>query len=167
MSRAQQDEHNKQMELPVNKFLNMMNDKGEIKYEIASVVRKYALSNPDPALDQMRLCNALVHELRVHKKRAMDYLSAYESNNPIELRNEHGTILDKGDCYLRYVAERQNCHLVLSKLRAQLIGKLLEKCDGDVFTFDQYNDYVIKCIARVKEMGYELFPVNVEIIEPL
>jgi len=77
MSREQQLKVKKDMELPVNKFLNAQTKDGKIKYPIAEKLRKYFISNPDPILNDMRLSNALLHEIRWHKKQSEKYLGEH------------------------------------------------------------------------------------------
>ena len=75
--------------------------------------------------------------------------------------------MDKDDCYLAHISSKQNAHISLAKLREHLSSVLLSKVDGDFFTFDQYNEYVGKIDKIVDELGYELFPDEVKVIEPL
>jgi len=167
MSRKQQLEHQQNMELPINKFLNSTNEKGEAKYPIASKLRKYFLDNPDPILTDMRMSNALLHELRWHKEQLVSYLLAHKTNNSNNLKDKNGDLMSNANCYLAYISETQNIHIVLSKLREHLVSKLLPKCDGHLLTFELYDEFVRKTEDKVKEMGYDLFPSKVELIEPL
>ena len=167
MSKKQQEEHEKSLELPINKFMNAQDDEGNLKYPVAVKLRKYYIDNPDAVLNSMRLSNALLHELRWRLQQAKLFLKEHMSSDPVKLRDKNGNLMDRDDCYLSYISHTQNVHIALSKLREHLSIDLLAKCDGSVFTLDQYNDYVLKVEAIVKELGHELFPEKIELIQPL
>lgn len=152
---------------PINRFLNMVDENGKPKYELAGRLRKYFLANPDPATNSIRMCNSLVHELRWHKLRSEKYLSAFESDKKIEMFDNNGRQMGREECYTAYIAESHTCYLVVSKIQEVLIQKVLPTIDGDIFTFDQYDDYVKEVEGIVKGMGYGLFPDKVEVIKPL
>lgn len=156
-----------QQKHPLNQFLNAVDKDGNVLYEIAPKLMQYFRSNPDPVLDAMEMSNALLHEIRWHKKKAQEYHVAYISGNVKEMKDNHGRIMDKDDCYIHYISETQVNHTVLSKLRVHLINKLLITVDDDIFTFQQFNDYVLQLESILKEMGYVLFPDKVEVIKPL
>jgi len=167
--KEQQKQHEENMRLPINQFLNVRNEDGSYKFPVAERLRKYFVNNPDPVLDDMRLANALLHELRWRKTMSIKYLSAYNlpEDVEIELKNNKGEPMSKGDCYLSYIAETQSLHIVLSKLRAHITNSLLGKADGTIFTLEQANEFILKVEQKVKELGYTLFPDVVEVIEPL
>lgn len=167
MTREQQMKHKQNMELPVNKFLNATNKEGEIKYPVADKLRRYFINNPDPVEMDMRKTNALLHQLRWSKKQALKYKLNYDSDKEIEMKDKMGEIMDKDDCYLAYISSNHNQYGVLSEIRQHLVNNLLGKCDGEMFTFDQFNDFVDKVAKIVNSLGFELFPDNVELIEPL
>lgn len=168
MSRAQQLKHKKDMELPINKFLNEKDEEGNFKYPLAEKLRKYYVYNPDPILADLRRSNALLREVRWRLELADYHFKKHEVDNAatyIETDNDGNKIVKKH--YGGYVSEKQTVHLVLAKMRAHLSERLLSKCDGDFFTFDQYQDFVTKTEKILSDMGYVLFPVEVKLIEPL
>lgn len=167
LAKMKEEQQVKTMDLPVNRLLNMVDENGKLKYAIADKLRKYALANPDPALNDLRMSNALLHELRWHKGNALKYMLEYENPSEDGLKDNRGNKMTKNDCYLAYISENQNVHVVLSKMREHITGQLLSKCDGVIFTLEQYDEFVTKTEAKVKEMGYELFPVEVIPPEPL
>ena len=161
-------ETNERLNHPANKFLNAKNEDGTPKYALAGVLEKYWLANPDPALNDIRLANSLVHELRFRKNVANKHYSAYQSKSPNEtLMDNQGRLLSKDECYLAFVRETQAQHLVLLNLRDHLVSKLLAKCDGKTFTFEQYETFVNQCRMVVEELGFELFPHQVNLVAPL
>ena len=166
LGRKQKLAHQKQMEIPMNVFLNAKGTDGKLKYEVAQKIWAYTKANPDPALNEIRMSNALVHEIRLHLSQAEHYLVQHKTGEPTD-RNEYGTTLTVEQCYLKYIAETQASYLALAKLREQLFGKVLTVCDGDIFTFDQYNAYVLGVEEIINELGYELFPTTVSVIKPL
>lgn len=168
MSREQQLLHNKQMQLPINQFLNAKNKDGSLKYPISGKLRKYFVNNPDPALDSIRFANALFQKIKVHRLQSVKYLGGYHKpEGESDVKDKNGQSMSKSDCHLAYVSENHNIHLGLSKLRDHLVSNLLSKCDGEVFKFDQYNDYMLEMEKKVKDLGYELLPDHVELILPL
>ena len=167
MSRKQQEDHKKNMDLPVNRFLNAVNEDGTHKYPIAKTLWEYHLLNPDPVLNDMRMANSLLHEVRWRKDQSVKYLLASKTKGETEMFDKNGKMMDKEDCYLAHISFNVNIHLAISKLREHLGIQLLAKCDGAVFTFEQYNEYLLKFQKIVKELGYELFPKKVDLIEPL
>ena len=169
MVEEQKQKHEENMKLPINQFLNAKNEDGSDKYPVAAKLRKYFINNPDPILNDMRMANALLHELRWRKSQAIKHLYSYNlpEGTEIELKNKNGELMTKGDCYLTYIAETQSIHMVLSKLREHLSSALIAKIDGTFFTFEMANDFVSKIDAKVKELGYTLLPDSVELIEPL
>ena len=167
MSREQQKTHKKNMALPQNKFLNAVDDEGKIKYPIAIKLRKYYISNPDPVLDDLRLANAYLAQVRWSISQAKKYLKNYEGKEAITVRDKHGDIMERDDCYNSYIASEQNIYLVLSKLREHLSSTLLAKCEKDFFSLDQYDEFVGKIDKIVAELGFELFPSEIKLIEPL
>jgi len=167
MTEELKQKHEENMALPINQFLNMKEKDGKFKYPLAEKLRKYFVNNPDPVLNDMRLSNALLHQVRWHKEQAFKYRKEYESPTDDGVKDRNGVKMERADLYLAYISDTQNIHIALSKLREHLVSKLLAKCDGEVFTLYQYDDFVRKTEQKVSEMGYELFPVEVEIIEPL
>lgn len=167
MTREQQLKHKQNMELPVNKFMNAQDDKGKVKYSVAAKLREYVINNPDPILIDMRMSNALLHSIRFHKRQSLKYKLAYESKEEIGMYDKNGRVLERDDCYLAHISEGQNVHIALSKLREHLSNRLLSKCDGEFFTFDQYNQFVTETEKIIAELGYELFPTEVKLIHPL
>ena len=149
------------MKLPVNQFLNDAE-----KFPVAKKLRQYFLNNPDPILDDVRRINAMVHNIRHHKDQARKCLEQYTGNDRIDITDEHGRYLTKPEVYSRYVVEYQSVYTDLSRLREALISMLLPKVDGDLLTFQQYNDYVLKVEDLIKKLGYELFPEELELIDP-
>lgn len=167
MTRAQQKKHKENMELPINQYLNKVDKDGKFLFPNAPKLRKYFICNPDPVLNDNRLANALLHEIRWHQQMAVKYLIAHEGTVPVEMRDKHGNIMEKEDCYLAHISEEQNVHLALSKLREHLVNRLLAKCDGEVFSFEQFDKYVGEVEKILSKMGLELFPAKVEIINPM
>ena len=156
------------MRQPINRILNAVKEDGKtLKYEIAQRLRPYMILNPDPVLNSMRLSNALLHEIRWRKKEATKYLLSYESKVDIPLYDKHDKEMSKDDIYLAYISQNQNVHIALSKLRDHLVTNLLSKVDDELFTMDMYQDFVLKTEKIIKELGFELFPTKIDIIEPL
>jgi len=168
MSREQQLKHRKDMELPVNKFLNARDKEKNLKYPFAEKLRRYYVFNPDPILNDMRLANGFLHELRWRLELAENHLNEYkkDKNSTYIERDEEGNRVVKKH-YGGYIAEKQVVHLVLSRLRKHLSERLLAKCDGDFFTFEQFNEFMVKAEKIVADLGFELFPDEVKLIEPL
>jgi hypothetical protein len=126
------------------------------------------LANPDPAIDSMQMANALLHEIRWHKEQARKYYQAHiEKNKPVDMIDKFGKVMSREDCYIAWISETQVIHTVISKLRNHLVNSLLTKVDQDIFTYQQFNDYVVGVEEELKKMGYELFPTTVEVIKPL
>lgn len=169
VAEEQKAQHQANMELPINKFLNAKNEDGSYQYPIAERLRKYFINNPDPILNDMRMANALLHELRWRRTQALKYYAAYNQPDDveIELKNKEGGSMSKGDCFLSYIAETQSIHMVMAKLREHITSNLLGKADGTIFTLEQANEFILKIEAKVKELGYTLLPDTVELIEPL
>ena len=155
------------MKMPVNKFMNEKDEAGKVKYPIAQKLRNYFLSNPDPIFDAMRLTNSLVHEIRWHKEQAKRYLVGHKSFGEVTMRDKTGQTLTKEECYTAYIKERQLPYVVLSKLRTQITAGLLPKVDNDLFTFQQFNDFILDVEKIVESLGYVLFPTKVENIKTL
>ena len=167
MSREQQLKIKKDMELPVNKFLNAKDKDGNAKYSVAAKLYKYFVNNPDPILDDMRLANALLHNVRWHKSQSAKYLDNFTREGKIDIKDKEGKIMEKDECYLAHISSEQNTHIGVSNLREHLSNKMLSKVDGDFFTFDQYNEFIEKVGKKLEELGFELFPCEVKLIEPL
>lgn len=172
--RAQKDafkqkrEDEERMNLPVNKFLNAADENGMLTYSVAGKLRKYFMNNPDLALDASRMTNALLHELQWRKGNMIKYLSEHNrDSSQIEVKDNQGKVMSKDECYLAYISERVNVYAVLSKLRGHLVNKLLPLCDGVSLTFEQYNEHVELTEKKVKEIGYDLFPDNVDLVNPV
>lgn len=156
------------MNMPMNKFLNETNKEGTLKYPMAQILRDYFLMNPDAVLNGVRMCNALLHEIRFHKNQAKKYYqSSLNDKDKVKMFDKFGKLMTKEDCYLKWINETQANYLVLSNLRTYLTQNLLAMVDNDLFTFEQYNGYLEKVIAKVKGLGYDLFPKKVTLIEPL
>lgn len=168
-SNAQKEkrEYEENMKKPINQFLNARTEDGAYKYPLAEKLRKYSFSNPDLVLNDMRMSNSLLHEIKTHKAAALRYLGAYESGNANNLRDEEGQTLTKEECYVRYIKEKQVNYVVLSKLRSLLVNSLLAKAGVGSFTFELFQEFVEKTEKIVADAGYELFPDTVSIIEPL
>lgn len=152
---------------PVNKFLNAFTDDKKFKYAYSEKLRRYFLNNPDPIFDTIRQINALVHEIRHHKLMSEKCLRESMSDSVITIRNKDGALFERNELYSLFVVESQTVHLVLSKIRSMLINNLLSKVDGEVFTFDQFDKYVGEIDKVVKDLGFDLFPLKVEVISPL
>ncbi len=167
MKEQQKIEHQKNLELPINKFLNAKLDDGTLKYPLAVKLRTYFINNPDPILNDMRMANALLHELRLRKNNSLKYRLAFEKGEPTDMFDKHEKMMPTDDCYLAHISETHNVHLVLSKLREHLVTNLLAKCDNDLFNFDQYDEFVNKIDKIVTTLGFVLFPDKVVLIEPL
>jgi len=167
MGREQRLKHKEDMALPVNRFLNAKNDDGELKYPIAVKLRKYFIDNPDPILDDMRMTNALLHQLRWNKQQSVKYLAQYEADGSGNMKDREGNPLGKDDCYLAHVSCKQNEYGLLSQLRNSIVNKMLPKCDGEIFTFENFNEYVSKVEDLLEKEGHELFPKELKLIEPL
>ncbi len=167
MITEQQIKPKESIDLPQNRFLNEKDDKGEIKYPIATKLRKYFIANPDPIITDMRMANAILHEIRWNLQQSGKYWINYQGKEAVTMRDKQGRIMEKDDCYLAHISSKQNIHIALSKLREHLSNRLLSKCEADFFTFDQYNEFVGKIDKIVTELGYELFPDEVKLIEPL
>jgi len=166
-SREEKLEQQRNLDLPINKFLNSRTEEGKFKYPVAKKLREYFINNPDPVLADIRLCNALLHELRWRQSQGKKYLENYHTSGEITMRDKNGGTMTKEDCYLAYISEKQNEHLVLSKLRELLTTRLLNKCDDVILTFDDYNTFVMQISKKVEDLGHELFPTKVKIIHPL
>jgi len=163
--RARVQEHMKE---PINQFMNMQGEKeGEFKYPLGRRLEAYFLANPDPALNAMRLSNALLHEIRFHQDQSKIFYDASLETGAINIRDEKGSVMNKRQCYTTYIKEVQLIHTVLSTLREQITAKLLSTVDGEIFSHDQFNEYVCDVEIKVKELGYTLFPKTVDVIKPL
>lgn len=156
-----------EMDKPINKFLNLKNENGEPKYEIAKDLIAYYTASPDIAMNSIRLTNSLLHELRWHMDQSKKYLANYESKDKIEMFDQNGIQLTREQCYTSYIKEQQVCYTVLSKLRSYIVEVLLVTVDDQIFTFEQYNNYIIKVKNIVESLGFEMFPKTVKVIEPL
>lgn len=167
MSREQRLKIKKDMEAPINRFLHAVDDEGKKKYPVAELLQNYWVQNPDPVLDDMRMANALLAEIRWNKSQAIKYLRDYEGKEEITMRDKHGRVMERDECYLAYISSYQNRFIALSRLREHLSVRLLSKCDGAFFTFDMYNEFVIKIKDKLDELGHELFPSEITMIEPL
>jgi len=166
MSKKQKEEHAKNMAMPINQFMNATDEDGKIKYPVASKLRNYWIADPDAVLNDMRLSNSLLHELRWHKENEKNYMRQYDAEF-LTSKNKDGNIMTKEECYLASIKESHTCHIVLSKLRALLSSSLLSKCDREILSFEQYNEFVTKTEEIVAKAGFTLFPDKVELIEPL
>lgn len=158
----------KEKEHPINKFLNEKDDKGNLKYPMAERLRNYFLANPDPVLSAMRMSNALLHEIRFHKNKASEYYESYlDDSGTKKMYDSEGRLMTKEGCYVAWIKETQTIHLVLENLRQSLTNRLLSTVDENLFTFEQYDDFIEKTEKKVKELGYVLFPDKISIIEPV
>lgn len=153
-------------ELPINKFLNEKTEDGNAKYPVADKISKYLWLDPDPVLNANRLANSLVHEIQWHQNMAVKYLQAFSSDEKVEMFDRNGQQMSKEECYIAHIQETLVQHTVLDKLRQHLFQGLLPKV-SDIFTMQQYNDYVLEVETKLKELGHELFPTKVEIVSPL
>lgn len=168
MSREQQLKIKKDMEIPINKFINTRNEDKTMKYPVAEKMRNYLIINPDPVLTDMRLANGYLHEIRWRLERANNHFNEYTKDKHstfIETDNDGNKIVKNH--YGGYIAETQVVQLVLSRLRFHLSDRLISKCDKDLFTFEKFNEFVTKVEAKVTELGFELFPTEIKLIEPL
>lgn len=153
--------------LPVNKFLNTRNDDGSLKYKTADKIQKYVYIQYDPILKDMRLINSMIHDIR-HKLALIKlHEPEYNENKQITLYNSNGGVLSREELYAELIMYRQAVHSRLCSIREDIINKLFVKVDGQVFTFEMFDDYVLKCDEVIRGMGYELFPESVKIIYPL
>lgn len=168
LSREQQLKIKKDMELPINKFLNARDEKGELVYPFAEKLRRYSVFNPDPILADMRLSNGYLHEVRWRLELAEDHLNKHKEDNDSTYfeTDAYGNKIVKKH-YGGYITEQQAIHIALSRLRQQLSERLLGKCDGDFFTFEQFESFISKTVKIVADLGFELFPDKVTLIEPL
>lgn len=156
------------MELPINKFLNETDKDGALKYPMAKVLQNYFIIDVEPVLIGMRVCNALLHEIRFHKERAKKYYQAsLDGKDKTDMYDKKGNMMSREECYIAYISETQTIQIVIGQLRKELMDNLLIKVDNDIFTFDKYNEYLEKVIKKVKELGYDLFPDKITLIEPL
>ena len=156
------------MKEPINQFMNALDKEGKPLYPLAEKMQKYLLLNPDPVLNGMRMANALLHEMRWHKEQAKKYYMAHSvGGDENKMYDKFGKPMSSEDCYIAYIQENQVCHTVVAKLRSYLMNDLLKAVDNNIFTFEMYNDYVMKIIKILREMGHELFPEKVELIEPM
>lgn len=165
MTRKQQEEQKRNMEMPINKFLNTFNEDGTHTYPTAKLIWDYSLANTDPVHNDMRLARSLLHEISWRKDQAAKYLLAHKSKDGFKMYDKNGQVMDKEECYLAHISSNINVHLGLSNLREHLVMQLLPKCDGNVFKFDQYNEFVLDIQTEVKKLGYELFPAKVEVLK--
>jgi len=164
---AQQKKREEIMNHPINQFLSAKNDDGTVKYPVAETLMTYFLKNPDLVLNDQRKVYAYVHEFQWRKKNMIDYKFDSEQDEGRKVKDKHGEIMSKKDCYLAYLSEKINLKAVLANLRKILASDLLGKCDGNVLTFDQYNSFVLEIERLIKEEGYDLFPKHLEMIESL
>lgn len=155
-----------QMKEPINQFINIVEKDGKtIKYPIAVRLRKYFNANPDPIINALRMVNSLTHEVRYHKVQSKKY---FEASQGFEIMNDNqGKALSEEECYVKYISEKQVCHTVMAKLREHIVRNLVGLVDGDLFTFKQFNDCIMQVEKILKDLGYELFPDKVELIEVL
>ena len=154
------------MKLPVNKFLNSRDKEGKFLYPIAEKLGIYFINNPDPILNDMRILNANVHNIRHYGIQAKKCLKQYESNEPITIVGNTGRIMTKEEVYSEYIVNFHSTYTELSRIRENIVNKLLPKVDGELMTFQQFNDYILKLEEIIKDLGYTLFPDKVEVIEP-
>jgi len=162
------EQEQENMRKPINQILNAVKEDGKtLKYNIAQRLRPYFVANPDPIHNDMRLSNALLHEIRWRKKEALMYKMFYDGKLPTAPLDKYGKPMERDDCYLAYISQTQNVHIALSKLREHLTSKLLPKVDGALFTLEQFEDFVLKTEKIINELGYVLFPTEIEVIEPL
>lgn len=163
----QERQHAENMKLPINQFLNAQNEDGTSKYEVGNKLYKYFINNPDPVLDDVRMANAYLHQIRFLKHSSTKCLEQYHSSEPVTLKDGQGNLLSKDECFLNSISQQHQVHTTLSKLRSLLVNNLLAKCTGDTLTFEQYNQYVLDVEKKVSELGYTLLPTTVEMIPPL
>jgi len=167
MSREQKLKHQKIQKEPQNQFLNLRNEDGTHTYPLAERIYQYVRWDPDAVLNSLRVANALVHELRFHQEKAKEYLKYHEGSDAIPFFDEHGKKMTRDGCYLAHIVETQAQHVVVSRLRQHLIQNLLTKCDNALFTFDQFNQFVLDIEETVKKLGFELWPTTVNVPKPL
>lgn len=156
----------KAQELPAAKFMNDRNEDGSLKYPAAEKVWSNVMSGSNNVLSAMRHLNVLLHELRWRKKQSLKYELQYKSDQPITMLTKDGAVMDRDECYLAELGMSLNCHSSVEDIREHLVGKLLPTCDGKLFTFDLFNEYVLKVDSIVTSIGYDLFPDKIVLIEP-
>ena len=162
--RVQAKEVEENMKSPVNQFLNKTGE-----YPMAEKMRAYIVNNPDPIMDKMRMCNALLHEIRFHKENTKQYLDEHVKvkslNEPSSMTDEHGRPMNAEQLYLKHIVEEQAMHISLSRLRDAL-GHLLATCDDDIFPIAKFDSYLAAVEKIVTELGLVLFPTAVEVMIP-
>lgn len=166
MTRKQREEHMRNMELPINKFLNAKDEQGNPKFPVAKIIADWDISNPDPAMNAIAIAEGFLHTLQWRKNQAQKYFAAHHATEQTTMRGKDGELMSKDDCYLAYVSMMVNIKTGLADLRSHIINKVLPTCDGEIFTFQQFNDLVLLWEKKVKEMGYELFPTRVQADSP-
>jgi len=166
MTRAQKLAREKQMAIPVNRFLNSVDDKGKLLWPAADKLRRYFFANPDPAIDSIRMANALVHELRFHQEQVAMYQREFDSGIT-KITTPEDVVMSMEQIKLKIIEETQVCYLTVSKLRKHITDGVFKTCDDITFPFEKFNEYVLTVDAKIKELGYDLFPETVEIIAPL
>ena len=163
---AQEREYQKNMELPVNKFLNARTEEGSLNYKSAKLMWDNVNSGAGPVHKVMKMVNAHLHELRWRKKQAKKYLEQHQSTEPVTIRDKNGIIMDREELYLSHISMGLNTYNSVTDIEKALVEKLLPLCGGKQFTFEQFDEYLFKVKKIVDEAGFELFPSKVELIDP-
>ena len=152
------------MKEPINKFLNEVDSEGKIKFPIAVKMRAYEVAYPDAILKDIRMAQTLYHEILWRKKQSEKYLENWKRDTPVDMRDKHGIIMDKEDCYLGYLSATINIEAGVTSLRSHLIANLLNKCGDHLMTLEQYNDFVLEIQDKLNaKTGLELFPDKIVI----
>lgn len=157
----------KELEKPENKFINLRNEDGSLKYESAKLMWDYFVQNPDPVLNKMYGINSLLRELRFHIDIAKKCLEQHLGKEPVTIYDEKGNLFSRDQLYVKYISHQHLIPIVISRMRAEIVQNLMTMIDEELFTSEQFDEYVLELNKKVKDLGFELFPKKVGVVKPL
>mgnify|MGYP006921329258 CR=1 FL=1 len=152
-------------EMPMNKeFLQAKDEAGNLKYPIVDQLVRYKLMDLERIEDHMRHISAYVAQVRHHQNR-IKRLEPQLTGVVLE-KDEHGRTLTHEEVQLLIVSEKIAIPRDISKIREHAVDKLLPLVNGQTFTGEMYNEFILKIAGSVEKLGYRLFPEKITLIFP-
>lgn len=156
MQQIQDEKKEKIANLPMNQFING-------NFENGKKVALYILSDHAQVEEDMRMCQALVHQLRHTKSIIIAYKEQYDADKVIKYSELAKRTMTREELFGEITLEKGRIWGTLADLRFRLFQVMLQKMSNEPnaltpVVYDQFVKNVEKALA---DMGLELFPTKI------
>lgn len=156
---AQKKKQESYAKLPMNQYLNS-------DLSMAKKLRTHLISGDELVRDDMRKVQSYIQQIRHRQVYTMKLKDQLKTSKFHELNN-YGKVMTREEIANQIVVNELSLYHDLADIKDWLLQHLMIKIDGASFTAEMFDEFISRADKRVAELGLELFPDKLELIEIL